>query len=239
MTILKATQRVSRGMIETAARLLGPLRDDVVFLGGIALALLITDPAAPDMRPTEDVDVIMAITSRIKYYKLGDQLRELGFKDDPYVLCRWHQNNLVIDIMPTQENILTFGNRWYAPAMKSAQEVSLTDDLRIFLISAPYFLATKLEAFQSRGNGDFCGSHDMEDVVSLLDGRAEIVVEVQDSDEHVKGFLAETFQGLRQDEEFTDALAGLVLPDAASQARIPLILSRMEQIGNALRQPSH
>jgi len=46
-------------MIEAVARALGPLVDEVVFVGGTIPALLITDPAAPRIRPTKDVDFVV------------------------------------------------------------------------------------------------------------------------------------------------------------------------------------
>lgn len=54
-------------MLELAARGLGPLTDDVVFLGGCATGLLITDPAVPPTRETKDVDVIVEISTRQDY----------------------------------------------------------------------------------------------------------------------------------------------------------------------------
>ncbi len=66
-------------MLRTVARRLGPLRERVVFLGGCATYLLITDTAIPEIRPTLDVDVIVEIVSRLEYYKLEKKLQELGF----------------------------------------------------------------------------------------------------------------------------------------------------------------
>jgi len=43
------------------AETLGELRERMVFIGGCATALLITDPAATEARVTEDVDAIVAI----------------------------------------------------------------------------------------------------------------------------------------------------------------------------------
>lgn len=51
-------------MIRQVAARLGHLRERVVFLGGAATALLITDSAAPDVRVTIDVDMIVEIASR-------------------------------------------------------------------------------------------------------------------------------------------------------------------------------
>ena len=41
----------------------GPVADEMVFLGGCATGLLITDPAAPSVRVTMDVDVITEVAS--------------------------------------------------------------------------------------------------------------------------------------------------------------------------------
>jgi hypothetical protein len=43
-------------------------------------------------------------------------------------------------------------------------------------------LATKIEAFNGRGHEDFLGSRDFGDMISLIDGREELVAEVQRSE---------------------------------------------------------
>jgi hypothetical protein len=77
---------------------------------------------------------------------------------------------LTIDVMPTDERILGFSNRWYAPAIASAQSIEIAG-ARIRLVTPPYFIATKFEAFNGRGNNDYSGSHDLEDVIAVIDGR--------------------------------------------------------------------
>ncbi len=183
-------------MLAQAARLLLPLQEEFVFLGGLALALLVSDPAAPDVRPTEDVDVIVHIGSYARYSFLKEKLRANGFsqpREEAAIICRWLKDDLTFDIMRTDAEVLGFSNRWYAYAMKSASLVSLAENLAIQVVSAPCFLATKIEAFQSGTRGDFWTSRDLEDVVSVLDGRSEIVAEVQAAQPAVQTFLAETF----------------------------------------------
>jgi len=58
------------------------LTDRMVFLGGCATGLLLTDPAAPEVRPTRDVDVITEVGSLAEYYRLADALRVAGFVED-------------------------------------------------------------------------------------------------------------------------------------------------------------
>lgn len=63
----------------TAARLLRPLLDELVFIGGAVTGLLLTDEAAGEPRSTLDVDAIAEITTYAEYAVFGDRLRALGF----------------------------------------------------------------------------------------------------------------------------------------------------------------
>jgi hypothetical protein len=60
--------------------LLEPLLGELVFVGGCATALLITDKAATDVRPTYDVDAIAEITSYAEYDKFSGKLKKSDFK---------------------------------------------------------------------------------------------------------------------------------------------------------------
>jgi hypothetical protein len=53
----------NRQLLEAAARVLRPLLDDLVFLGGCATGLFLTDPASAGLRPTKDVDTITEVAS--------------------------------------------------------------------------------------------------------------------------------------------------------------------------------
>ncbi|MEG6504311.1 hypothetical protein [Nitratidesulfovibrio sp. 1201_IL3209] len=217
------------GHVLDAARLLGDLADEVVFVGGASVALLLTDPAAPDVRPTLDVDVIVEAATRAAYYRVADRLRARGFVEDMDVVCRWRHGALVLDVMPTDAAILGFSNRWYADALRHALPMTV-DGVALRVAAPAYFLATKLEAFQGRGNGDYLTSHDMEDMVAVLDGRQDMVAEVAASDAAVRGYLAVAFAALLADDDFLDALPGYLPPDPASQGRVPLLMERMRAL---------
>jgi predicted nucleotidyltransferase len=229
------TRDVNIQMITTVARRLGNLREKVVFVGGCATGLFITDPAMPEVRVTKDVDVIIDITTRMEYSRLEADLRSKGFRNDiseDAPLCRWLVNRIKVDVMPTQEDILGFSNHWYLPAIENANYVQLEKELAIKLVTPPYFLATKIEAFKGRGNGDYMASHDMEDIITVLDGRREIVDEIKSSSDELKTFLSRTFQKFLGDENFLDAIPGQLLPDHANQARLPRLLNVLEEIAN-------
>lgn len=230
---MKAIQQHNQAILIKAARLLLPLQEEFVFLGGLALALLISDPAAPDVRSTEDVDVIVEVASYLKYSQLEERLRAHGFRQprgEQNVICRWVKDGILLDIMPVDQTILSFGNRWYAAAAQSAQTVPIAADLSIRLISAPCFLATKIEAFQSGTRGDFLTSRDLDDIVTLLDGRPEIIAETQSADLAVQNLVAEAFQDYLKNEGFLEALEAWLYSEATIQTRRPIILSRMSQI---------
>ena len=67
-------------ILELAVSALGELVDGMVFIGGCATDLLITDLAAPVIRATKDVDVIAEVASLVAYHRLSEQLRAQGFK---------------------------------------------------------------------------------------------------------------------------------------------------------------
>lgn len=222
-------QNVER--ILAVVRQLGELSQEVVFAGGAATGLLITDPAIPDVRPTIDIDIIVEVITRTDYYRLEQRLREKGFREsiEDKVICRWRYKEIFLDVMPTDERILGFSNRWYADAFRNAQDIVI-EGLTLKLIKAIYFLGTKLEAFYGRGKGDYMASHDMEDFIAVLDGRLEIVEDIRESDKEIKSYLADRFKQLLENDEFLDALPGHLPPDEASQRRIPIVEDRMRQI---------
>ena len=222
-------------MIRHVATRLGHLRDRVVFLGGAATALLITDDAAPDVRVTVDVDVIVEIASRGDYYRLAESLRVAGFSEDMREgapVCRWLVDGIAVDVMPTDAGILGFSNQWYQQALKHAEVRQISDDMAIRLVTAPYFLATKIDAFQNRGADDFIASHDMEDIITLLDGRPEIVEEIKTAPEDVNKYLTRKFEEFLNNRSFLDALPGHLFPDSASQQRVPILMDRIRAVTN-------
>lgn len=212
---------------------LGELANEMVFVGGCATGLLITDSAAPPIRVTRDVDAIVQVTSKADYYQLSKKLRDQGFKEDvreDVPICRWVTDQVTLDVMPIDSQVLNFGNQWYAPAAANAEVVSLPSGKKIRMIAAPYFLITKLEAFHGRGGGDYLMSHDIEDIVAVLDGRGEIVDEVKQADVSLRKEVAGRFQNLLREGKFIDAVSGHMPTDETSQARVSIILATIKEI---------
>lgn len=159
-------------------------------------------------------------------------MRRLGFgqsREEGAPICRWLADDLILDLMPTDPAILGFSNRWYRPALVNAQKTRI-GDYEILVITAAYFLATKLEAFHGRGKNDLRMSHDLEDIVTVIDGRPELVEEVRNTQTDLQKYLSDEFRHLLSHRDFLDALPGHLLPDAASQQRASLVLERMQQL---------
>lgn len=214
------------------AEALGDVRERVVFVGGCATALLITDTGAAPVRVTEDVDAIVAVVSLAEYHRFGNDLRKLGFtqtlaqREPPY---RWTFGGLKFDIVPVDERVLGFGNRWYADAMQAAVTINLREDLSIRFVTPAHFVATKLEAFLNRGKGDYLESHDLEDVLSVVDGRPELVEELMRADSELRGYVAGVIARLVAAEGFIDALPGLII-EGSPAVRSPVVLQRLRAI---------
>ncbi len=221
-------------LIRTAA-LLRPMLGDLVFLGGAVTSLLVTDEGAGLPRPTLDVDAIAEISSYAEYTVFGERLRALAFSEDTSEgapLCRWVHSGTILDVMPLDEKILGFSSRWYRAAMEASTTHRLLRDLEIQVVTAPYFLATKIEAFKGRGRGDFLASHDLEDLIFVIDGRSTVVEEVQTETAVLREYLHTEITGLLGAPGFIDAVPGYLLPDAASQARIGTVLRQLKAIAS-------
>lgn len=219
-------------MVALVAERLGELREEVVFVGGAVTGLLINDPAAPEARKTDDVDVIVEILSHAAYADLSKRLRKLGFKEDHSEgapTCRWLVGGIKVDVMPTSAKVLGFSNQWYRPAVQHAEQ-RMVGGLSIRVVSGPYFLATKLEAFDGRGEGDCRASHDLEDVIAVVDGRPELLVEVHAAPKPLRDYLERRLGKLIDEPSFIEALPGHLRGDEDSQGRVPVILERLRAL---------
>lgn len=219
-------------MLIFIAKKLEEICEEVVFLGGCTTALFITDPGSSDVRPTIDVDCIVDVISPSEYYKLEKRLRQKGFSQSlkDGIICRWSIGEMILDVMPTNEQILGFSNRWYQEAISNAVSIRLDQKNTIKIVTAPYFLATKLEAFKGRGKKDFLGSHDLEDIILVLDGRPEIVTDVLKCSTHLKEYLKKEFSGMIQNRAFNDALPGHLNYSTLSEERLSIVLERIKAI---------
>jgi len=88
-------------ILENAVERLGSLCEQMVFLGGCATGLLLTDPAAPVIRVTRDVDVIVEVTSLAAYHRLNKELRGKDFIED------FHEIRFIPKVFKTNKPVQT------------------------------------------------------------------------------------------------------------------------------------
>ena len=137
----------NRALFESVVRLLAPVLDELVFVGGCTTGLFISDPAAGGIRPTKDVDAIVDVTSHAKYAALSERLRALGLAEDTTPdapLCRWRRDDLIVDVMPVDEQMLGFSNRWYPAAIETARTIQVSGH-SVRVVTPALFIATKIE----------------------------------------------------------------------------------------------
>jgi hypothetical protein len=216
-------------LLEEAATKLAPFLGEIVFVGGVTLGLHITDKAAAPIRSTDDVDVIAEILTYVDYIAFSERLRKAQFTEDTSeepLTCRWFHGKLKLDVLALSKEVLGYTNLWYERALNHAISFVLPNGQAIRMITAPYFLGTKMEAFRGRGQMDFLASHDLEDFVAVIDGRSTILKEIADSAGDVREYLAEAARSLLSESRFLDAVPGFVLDDG----RVPLILERLNRL---------
>lgn len=216
--------------IESIAEKLSSLLPQVVFLGGSVVGFLLTDQAAPDVRPTMDVDIIIGVKTTREYHKLSEKLESLGFKDERSVICRWTINDHIVDVMPNNKGILGHSNRWYPLAMETAYSFPISKNLNINLINPPCFIATKVHAFEIRGKQDFLLSKDLNDIVYVINGRPEIVDEINSFDKELKKYVSQKLKKYLKNEYFLQAIQGFLDGDTESQERYDIIMNRLQKI---------
>jgi hypothetical protein len=219
--------------VELIASALGSLRERVVFVGGCAVGLLITDAAASPVRVTYDVDLVASVSALAAYHGMEKELARLGFKRDlspDAPICRWRYRELEADLMPTDPNILGFSNRWYPLAVASATDFRLPSGSDIRLIAAPVFVGTKFEAYASRGAGDLLASHDLEDIINIIDGRPPLSEEIAASPAELRAYLRVCCAQLLAHPHFADYLPGMIAPGEDLAERAQIVAERLQAI---------
>ena len=220
--------------MRSVAERLDQLGLDHVFLGGSVISLLLDHPGLVSIRPTVDVDVVIEVVAVERYAELESRLRGAGFDHDMRAgapRCRWRLAGNVVDIMPADGGFLGLNTAWFPEALATA-EVRTTAGVSLRIVSHAVFLATKLAAFLDRGDGEYQASHDLEDIVTLVDGRARIVTDIEEAPPALRVFLTGTLARLVAERDFLDALPGHLPPDITSQQRLPALLAKLKQIAS-------
>jgi len=192
-------QNITR--IKAVCEALGEMSQSVLFVGGATVSLY-TDRPATEVRPTDDVDILVELVHYSRYAAIEEQLRKRGFVNDQEsgIICRFKIHGIIVDVMPTSSTVLGFTNKWYEEGFSKPMEKQLNEELSIKLLDPVYFIASKMEAFKGRGGGDGRMSSDFEDIVYVLNNRNSIWDEIEKSPTHLKMYLKNEFQKISQND---------------------------------------
>ncbi len=205
-------------------------RWDPVFTGGGIVQFLITDPAAPPASMTKDVDAVIEIASYGDYTEIETALRVAGFEQsfqDKAAIVAWYWKGRRVDILPHKPfPLIPTTNQWFPWVLEDAVRFEVLRGQFAWIASAPSFLATKFEAFFSRGGGDYVQSKDIEDILAVVDGRVELASEINDASMEVALFLRKCFSDLLSSRPFMECLHYLI-PDDGREA---VVIDRLKRI---------
>ena len=194
--------------IKTIAMGLEPLHEDFVFVGGSVVECYSTSSVAEQARPTDDIDVVLELAHYGKYANLQERLIQAGFNPDANsrVICRYKYKGITVDIMPDEPTILGFSNKWYKDGIKGSIMYSIDDTLSIKIFSAPFYIASKIEAYYHRGAKDKRLSTDFEDIIYVLENRKEFFEEFVKANNNVKSFITEFAVRLLSEKDTEEAI---------------------------------
>ena len=182
------------------------------------------------MRSTIDVDCVIEIANRLGYYGIEEELRKLGFSnvvEGP--TCRWKKNSLILDVMPTDPSILGFTNIWYPEGVRTAKKIELPSGKKVSIFTLPYFIASKIEAFKGRGLNHFLLSHDIEDIIAVIDGNENVADEILNATDTIKSYLKDEFSKLMKNSDFTESIEGHISDRQNTGPRSRIVSSRIHK----------
>lgn len=225
---------INRAVTKKIALALGPLNEQVVYVGGAVVSLYIDDLSADDVRPTKDLNLTMEIASLSELEALREELVTRGFRQtaDDSVVCRFRYEDVLVDVMATQAIGWAPGNRWFALGFDRAFSYAL-EGLTIRLLPLPYFLATKFDAFFDRGIQDLYASHDFEDIVYLFNHVSDIAEQVLNSEETVMNYLKECAQRILDSSQIQETIVGNLYHEDRDR-RFNLIMDKLKKIAHEL-----
>jgi predicted nucleotidyltransferase len=148
------------------------------------------------------------------------------------VICRYKYKGITVDIMPDDAGILGFTNRWYKDGIKNSSLYSLDKTLAIKIFSAPYYVASKIEAYRQRGIKDKRLSTDFEDIVYVIENREELLDEVANSAVFVKDYIGAFSRDLLSEKDTQEAISAVMgyIPIPQRVGFVKNVLEKLAQI---------
>ena len=225
-------QTINLKEVEKLATTLGELNDDVIYVGGAVVSLYVTDEGAEQPRPTKDIGISVQISTYLQMDMLREKLAVKKIYPAPTetVMYRYSYEDILIDFIPFEE--IPFGptNSWLKPCFEKAYPVMI-GKTEIKILPVSLFLATKWEAFKSRG-GDPRMSHDFEDIIYIIDNNLNLVNDVISADAKLRSFLKEMSKEIlthSSRNEIIECHIGSVTMDTMEERR-EIVINKLEKI---------
>jgi len=224
-------KKINLGVVKKVAHALGELNEHVAYVGGATVSLYADDPAADDVRPTKDIDIVLRIANFGELTALQEKLGQKGIYPDPgsKVVCRFTYDDVLIDVMSTKEIGWAPSDPWFEPGFRNLVSYEVDDEVTIRIFPLGYFLAAKFSAFNDRG-GDPRTSKDFEDIVYVLDNRLDLVNELMSTDAKVKEFLQQQLVQLL-DKNMDEAISAH-LSRFSEQNRLTMLRDKIKQFSS-------
>lgn len=204
---------INKEAIELVAIGLKDLKDDMIFVGGAIVSLYATYPASDEIRMTTDIDITTEIKHFQEWATLNEALIAHKFNPDPmgHAMIRYRYKNIPVDIIPDGADIaVSDSNKWYQYGYDDIRTVKVnSQEIQIF--SPAVFIATKFEAFKNRGK-DYRTSHDIEDILYVLQNSDGIVNDVKGAHLEVQKFLKDELMKILNHSSSDEILSAHLQP---------------------------
>jgi predicted nucleotidyltransferase len=222
-------QTINLKVVEKVASTLEELNDDVIYVGGAVVSLYVTDEGAEQPRPTKDIDISVQISTYSQMDKLREKLatKKIYPAHSETVMYRYAFEDILLDFIPYEETQLGPTNSWFKPGFEKSYPVKL-GQVEIKIMPVSLFLATKWEAFKSRG-GDPRMSHDFEDIIYIIDNNLELVDDVINADKGVQEYLKEMSEEILFHTSRNEIIECHINPFTTEERR-KLVIGKLEKI---------
>lgn len=144
---------INIAVVAEVAEALKEFKENMVFVGGAIVSLYTDDPAADEIRPTQDIDLTLNIINLSHWQEVQEKLGELGFHPDPYghAICSYKYKDIPVDIMASEEGPLGPANRWYKIGFENLWSAKANNqEIRIFLLHAIWLPNLKPSIIEER-----------------------------------------------------------------------------------------
>lgn len=212
------------------ARTLGTLNEEVVYVGGAVAGLYADDPAAEEARPTMDVDIVVRISSNLELERFREALAARGIfpETGSAVICRFRCGEILLDVMATEPVDWAPSSRWFKAGFATREQIIVAENIRISILAAPFYLASKFEALHDRGD-DLRLSADLEDIIYILNNRPGLSGEVRRAPAEVRSAVQHELKILIESPDFEEAVSAHLMP-GAQRGRLPIIHDRIKAV---------